>query len=146
TRRDLLHVTERGLERPCGAVLRGEWLQGERPRGRLRRMGAGRSPHRAARVERGEGGMKTERLVGKLLRVPRLVVERRFDTVARLLAAERIVRLVGVGRTYRVLRWIGFRRLGGWAIAHRLPIIDAIIGEEKKPKGAAGVKPAEERK
>ena len=65
--------------------------------------------------------MSDAKLIGKLLRVPRLIWEGRFDTVGRVLAVERLVRLIGVGRVYRTARWIGFRRLASWAMTHRVP-------------------------
>ncbi|MEZ0228220.1 MAG: hypothetical protein ACAI25_06320 [Planctomycetota bacterium] len=76
--------------------------------------------------------MSDAKLIGKLLRVPRLVWERRFDSVARVLAAERLVRIAGVIRVYRVARWIGFRRLARWALAHRVPEVET--PEAEKPK------------
>ncbi len=75
--------------------------------------------------------MSTAKLVGKLLRVPRLIWEGRFETVARTLAVERLVRLVGVGRVYRAARWIGFRRLAGWAMSHR---VREEHGEERRER------------
>lgn len=78
--------------------------------------------------------MRTERLVGKLLRVPRLIWEGSFGRVGQVLAGERFIRVIGVRRTYRIARFIGFKRLVKWSLEHR---IEAASEQESRGRKAA---------